>query len=105
MSLNAKLIRITTISLALEILLKEKQCFMSQYFEVIGVSSPCKELAEVEKDEEVEVMAIDMSRHANKDIISLWNTYKFLKEKNRKSFIPIITNVILNQINNKTRKC
>ena len=54
---------------------------MSQYFEVIGVSSPCKELAELEKDEEVEVMAIDMSRHANKDVISLWNTYKFLKRE------------------------
>lgn len=83
MSLNAKLIRITTISLSLEILLKEKNRFMSQYFEVIGASSPGKDLAEVEKDEEVEVMAIDMSRHANKDVISLWNTCEFIKREKK----------------------
>jgi hypothetical protein len=50
MSLKAKLICITKISLFLEILLKENHRFMSQCFDVIGVSSPDKELAEVERD-------------------------------------------------------
>ncbi|WP_034705593.1 glycosyltransferase family 4 protein [Chryseobacterium luteum] len=56
---------------------------MSEHFEVIGVSSPGKELADVKKDEGVEVIEIDMSRKITpiKDIISLWNTYRFLKRE------------------------
>jgi len=56
---------------------------MSEHFDVIGVSSPGKELAEVKNDEEVEVIAIDMSRKITpvKDIISLWNTYRLLKRE------------------------
>jgi hypothetical protein len=50
MSLKAKLICITTISLSLEILLKENHRFMSSCFELISVSSPDKEMAEVERD-------------------------------------------------------
>jgi glycosyltransferase involved in cell wall biosynthesis len=81
--LKAKLIRITTVPLSLKVLLKGQHRFMSEHFEVIGVSSPGKELAEVKNDEEVEVIAIDMSRKITpvKDIISLWNTYKFLKRE------------------------
>lgn len=81
--MKAKLIRITTVPLSLRVLLKGQHRFMSEHFEVIGVSSPGKELADVEKDEEVEVIAIDMSRKITpiKDVISLWNTYKFLKRE------------------------
>lgn len=81
--MKAKLIRITTVPLSLKVLLKGQHRFMSEHFEVIGVSSPGKELAEVKKDEEVEVMEIDMSRKITpvKDIISLWNTYQFLKRE------------------------
>lgn len=81
--MKAKLIRITTVPLSLKVLLKGQHRFMSEHFEVIGVSSPGKELAEVKNDEEVEVIAIDMSRKITpvKDIISLWNTYKFLKRE------------------------
>jgi glycosyltransferase involved in cell wall biosynthesis len=56
---------------------------MSEYFDVIGVSSPGKELDEVKNDEEIDVIAIDMSRKITpiKDIKSLWSTYKFLKKE------------------------
>ncbi|MDP9960026.1 glycosyltransferase family 4 protein [Chryseobacterium lathyri] len=56
---------------------------MSEHFEVIGVSSPGKELDEVKSDEEIEVIAIDMSRQITpvKDIKSLWSTYKLLRKE------------------------
>lgn len=56
---------------------------MSEHFDVIGVSSPGKELDEVRTDEEIEVIAIDMSRQITpiKDIKSLWSTYKLLKKE------------------------
>ncbi|REC79909.1 glycosyltransferase family 1 protein [Chryseobacterium elymi] len=56
---------------------------MSEYFEVIGVSSPGKELEEVKSDEEIEVIAIDMSRQMTpvKDMKSLWSTYRLLKKE------------------------
>ncbi|WP_426477609.1 glycosyltransferase family 4 protein [Chryseobacterium sp. CBSDS_008] len=56
---------------------------MSEHFDVIGVSSPGKELNEVKNDEEIDVIAIDMSRKITpiKDIKSLWHTYKILKRE------------------------
>ncbi|EFK35845.1 glycosyltransferase family 4 protein [Chryseobacterium gleum] len=56
---------------------------MSEHFDVIGVSSPGKELEEVKNDEGIEIRAIDMSRKITpiKDIKSLWNTYKLLKKE------------------------
>ena len=56
---------------------------MSEHFDVIGVSSPGKELDEVKNDEEIDVMAIDMSRKITpiKDIKSLWSTYQFLRKE------------------------
>ncbi len=81
--MKAKLIRITTVPLSLKILLKGQHRFMSEHFDVIGVSSPGKELEDVKKDEEIEVRAIDMSRKITpiKDIKSLWSTYKLLKKE------------------------
>ncbi|MBO9693685.1 MAG: glycosyltransferase family 4 protein [Chryseobacterium sp.] len=81
--MKAKLIRITTVPLSLKILLKGQHRFMSEHFDVIGVSSPGKELEEVKNDEEIDVVAIDMSRKITpiKDIKSLWNTYKLLKKE------------------------
>ncbi|WP_307271982.1 glycosyltransferase family 4 protein [Chryseobacterium sp. W4I1] len=82
-NLKTKLIRITTIPLSLKLLLKGQHRFMSEHFEVIGVSSHGKELEEVKNDEEIQVIAIDMSRQITpiKDIKSLWSTYKLLKKE------------------------
>lgn len=81
--MKTKLIRITTVPLSLKILLKGQHRFMSEHFDVIGVSSPGKELDEVKKDEEIDVIAIDMSRKITpiKDIKSLWSTYRFLRRE------------------------
>ncbi|WP_213278377.1 glycosyltransferase family 4 protein [Chryseobacterium indologenes] len=81
--LKTKLVRITTVPLSLKILLKGQHRFMSEHFDVIGVSSPGKELDEVKKDEEIDVIAIDMSRKITplKDIKSLWSTYRFLRKE------------------------
>lgn len=81
--MKAKLIRITTVPLSLKILLKGQHRFMSEHFDVIGVSSPGKELDEVKNDEGIDVIAIDMSRKITpiKDIKSLWSTYKLLKRE------------------------
>ncbi len=81
--MKPKLIRITTVPLSLKILLKGQHRFMSEHFDIIGVSSPGKELDEVKNEEGIDVIAIDMSRKITplKDIKSLWSTYKLLKRE------------------------
>jgi glycosyltransferase involved in cell wall biosynthesis len=81
--LKAKLIRITTVPLSLKVLLKGQHRFMSEHFDVIGISSSGKELDEVKNDEEIDIVAIDMSRKVTplKDLRSLWSTYKFLRNE------------------------
>lgn len=56
---------------------------MSEYFDVIGVSSAGKELEDVKNDESIDVISVDMSRKITpfKDIKSLWATYKLLKKE------------------------
>lgn len=81
MKLKAKLIRITTVPVSLKVLLKGQHRFMSEHFDVIGVSSAGNELDDVKNDEGIDVISIDMSRKITplRDIKSLWATYKFLK--------------------------
>lgn len=79
-----KLIRITTIPISLKILLGGQLSFMSGYFQVVGVTSPGKEIKEVEDDEQIRVVPISMSRKITPflDLISLWKMYwLFKKEK------------------------
>ncbi|WP_314242147.1 glycosyltransferase family 4 protein [Empedobacter tilapiae] len=80
---KTKLIRITTIPLSLKVLLRGQLKFMSDYFEVIGVSSREKELEDVKKDEGIAVVPIEMSRKITpvQDIKSLIKTYKYLKKE------------------------
>ncbi|MCJ7933008.1 MAG: glycosyltransferase family 4 protein [Chryseobacterium sp.] len=83
LSLKAKLIRITTIPLSLKVLLKGQHQFMSNHFEVIGVSSPGKELEEIKYDEGIEVISVNMSRKITpfQDLKSLRKMYQFLKKE------------------------
>lgn len=78
-----KLIRITTVPISLKILLKGQLSFMSEHFEVVGITSPGKEIQEVEKDENIKVIPILMSRKITpfQDLKSLWRTYKALKNE------------------------
>lgn len=79
-----KLIRVTTVPLSLNVLLKGQLKFLSHEFEVIGISSAGKDLNETAEREGVRVLAVDMERgiHPFKDLISLYKLYKqFKKEK------------------------
>lgn len=80
-----KLIRITTVPVSLNILLRGQHAFMRQQgFEVIGVSSGGGELQEVAQREQISTRRIEMARTISplKDLKSLWQLYKlFRKEK------------------------
>lgn len=78
-----KLIRITTVPISLRILLKGQLRYMSQFYDVIGVSSPGKEVDEVREVEGIRVEEIEMTRKITpfKDLVSLWKLYRFFKKE------------------------
>src|SRR5690554_4671012 len=82
---NPKLIRITTVPVSLKTLLKGQHRFMSEKgFEVINISSKGQELQDVQNDENIRVIALEMSRTISplKDLKSLWNFYRLcMREK------------------------
>jgi glycosyltransferase involved in cell wall biosynthesis len=82
--MKQKLLRVTTVPISLKILLKDQLKFMSEYFEVVGVSSDGQELKEVEKDEGVKTLSLNMSREITPvaDLASLIKMiFLLLKEK------------------------
>lgn len=79
-----KLIRIATVPQSLSILIKGQLRFLSERFEIIGISSPGYELDEVNVREGVKVFPIKMERGISpfRDLISLFKLYnEFRKEK------------------------
>lgn len=81
---RVKLIRLTTIPLTMNLLLKNQLRFLNQFFEVILVSSPGNDFNEVQSREGVKGLAIKMEREINliSDIKSLFKLiYLFLIEK------------------------
>lgn len=78
-----KIIRITTVPISLQILLKGQHKFMRQYFEVVGVSSSGKALLEVAEKEGVRIVAVEMKRNISllNDLISLWKFYWLIKKE------------------------
>lgn len=79
-----KLIRITTIPLSLNVLLRGQLKFLSKRFDVIGVSSKGDDLIEVENREGVKTISVEMERGISpfKDLVSLFKLYQVLnKEK------------------------
>jgi glycosyltransferase involved in cell wall biosynthesis len=79
-----KLIRITTVAQSLRGLLRGQLRFMSDYFEIVGISSSGKDLERVREEEGVRVVPIEMARQINpiRDVIALWRLYRvFRKEK------------------------
>lgn len=82
--MKKKIIRITTVSTSLSILLKGQLKFINQYYQVIGVSSKGESLKNVELDEGVLTFDIEMTRKITplKDLISVCKFYLLLvKEK------------------------
>ena len=78
---NQTLIRITTIPLSLEKLLSGQLRFMSDYYEVIAVSSDKERLEQYGKSEKVAVFPIEMTRKITpiKDVLAVIKLYFYLK--------------------------
>ena len=83
-SMKKKIIRISTVPISLDIVLKGQLKMLSEEYEVIAVSSPGRELQRVAEREGVRTIAIPMERKISplKDIISLIRLIKlFIDEK------------------------
>jgi len=78
-----KIIRITTVPGSLKTLLKGQSKFMSNYYEVIGVSGNGESLNEVRQNEGIETYAIEMTRSITpiKDLIALYQLYNFIRKE------------------------
>ncbi|MGP1476844.1 MAG: glycosyltransferase family 4 protein [Phocaeicola sp.] len=78
-----KLIRITTIPLSLNKLLTGQLKMLNEYYEVIAVSSPGKDLEEVSTREKVRVVEIPMERHIAllKDMVSLLKLIRLFRKE------------------------
>ncbi|SDM17143.1 glycosyltransferase family 4 protein [Pedobacter antarcticus] len=79
-----KIIRTSTIPLSLDVLLKGQLKFLSNYFEIIGLSSDGELLSKVGDREGVKTIAIDMERGISltRDLVSLLRLIKcFNREK------------------------
>jgi glycosyltransferase involved in cell wall biosynthesis len=78
-----KLIRITTVPVSLKTLLKGQHLFMSNHYEVVGISSQGQELQQVQTEEKIRIIPIEMTRTISplKDLKSLYKLYKALKKE------------------------
>jgi glycosyltransferase involved in cell wall biosynthesis len=86
-----KVVRTSTISVSLNILLKGQLKFLNSFFEVVGISSEGDLLDEVRQREGIRTIAINMERGISpvKDLISLYILYKTLRSEK-----PIIVHSI-----------
>ena len=80
---KSKIIRITTVPLSLDILLKGQLGFMNQFFEIVGVSASGKESEKVKLREGIRVETIEMTRKITpiQDLVALWKLYRFFKKE------------------------
>lgn len=79
-----KLIRITTVPLSLNVLLKGQLQFMRDHFEVLAVAAgPESELKEVSNREGVPSVQVEMTRAITplKDVKAVWQLYKLFKKE------------------------
>lgn len=79
-----KLIRVTTVSLSLNTLLKGQLAFLNRYFEVVGVASGKEELKQISEREGIRTINIPMSREISlgQDLRSLMLLVRlFIKER------------------------
>ena len=83
MDKKIKLIRVTTVPISLKVLLRHQLKYMSNYMEVIGISSPGIELKEVEDQEGIRTIPVPMTRAITpfQDLKSIWNLYKILRKE------------------------
>lgn len=81
--IEKKLIRITTVPISLFSLLPGQLRYMSQYYEVISVSSEGKLRRLVEEREGIRTIPIEMTRKISpiQDLKSVWDLYKLFKKE------------------------
>jgi glycosyltransferase involved in cell wall biosynthesis len=81
--MKQKLIRISTVSISLDGLLKGQLSFLNRYFNVKAVASGREALERVAKREKVPVYAIEMKRRPSplNDLISLKKLYRYFKQE------------------------
>ena len=83
MQKKKKIIRVTTVPTSLDTFCENQLRELSQFYEVVAVSSPLPELEVVAKREGVRTIAVKMERHISifKDLKSLWNMYKLFRKE------------------------
>lgn len=81
---HTKLVRITTVPISMNILLKDQLAYMGRHFEVVGVTSPDgKHFDEVRRREGVRMEAVAMSRSISpwKDWLALRALVRFMRRE------------------------
>jgi len=83
MKRKPKLIRVTTINRSLNKLLEGQLSYMSQHFDVIGVSSPDYTSKILRDREKVEIVDLEMSRKISPlaDLKSIWKMYRLFRQE------------------------
>ena len=78
-----KLVRISTVPISLNILLKGQLRFLNQFYEVTAISGAGMDLDEVREREGVKTHVVEIERQISliKDLISLWKLYLFFKKE------------------------
>ncbi|WP_308224835.1 glycosyltransferase [Flavobacterium sp. J372] len=82
--MKPKLVRITTVPISMNILLKGQLAFMNRHFEVIGVTGQDeKHFKEAGEREGIRMAPISMQRAISpvKDLISLYKLYSFMRKE------------------------
>jgi glycosyltransferase involved in cell wall biosynthesis len=83
--MKKKLFRITTVPASLGGLLKGQLKFMSDYYEIVGISSTGKNghLQRIAHEEGIEVLSVEMTRKITplKDLQATWILYKIFKKE------------------------
>ncbi|WP_108244234.1 glycosyltransferase family 4 protein [Muricauda brasiliensis] len=81
--MKQKLIRITTVPISLGGLLQGQSKFMSQFYEVVGISSDRENLEKVGVKEEIRVIPVNLTRKITpfQDLQALIKLYKILKKE------------------------
>ena len=78
-----KLIRITTVSISLDYLLKGQLKFLNQHFEVVAVSGEDFHLRQVAEREKVKIAPLTMKRSISPfyDLVALWQLYRLFRNE------------------------
>lgn len=78
-----KLIRITTVPQSLEKLLEGQLSYMSNYFNVIAISSNEEKMQEIAKTEKIKTYTVELTRKITpiKDLKAVYQLYKILKKE------------------------